>query len=313
MPCGWQATKPLHGETAFLFDPEVLSVAHRLEALLKCPRTPGALVPVMLEDWGQKHAAILHNACEAVVEEPQDPAAEQHTKEKPPCWTIGFCICGASGDQLSQLRKRFLAMMSLTFKQGSEARTRLVQCDIVVRLSGRRVGAADELAAELLALQGRSAQGFDQDVYWHICNYNLSPREPTVRELKPLSDDQQTWPNELAMLASTKSMYDWHAFKTLDLDAAWSVTLYTLVESARPVDQFLPMFVFIEKFMPDTRIELWPPPRQRKGDPLRVHVIEDEAATVRVNGFNKWRIRVQCNLYELVVLCVVLFVLFTCL
>ena len=58
-------------------------------------------------------------------------------------------------------------------------------------------------------------------------------------------------------------MYDWWAFKSLDIQATWTISVYSIVESERYVEQFLLEDFSISKVaVPE--MQIWPPVAKSK-------------------------------------------------
>ena len=96
-------------------------------------------------------------------------------------------------------------MLSMVFKPKTAERLQLKEGDIVVKLSGYRKGfiAENELEKELGELTGEDKQlPLDIIVFWHMTHFNLSPREPYVRVLKPIAE--QPVAHEIQLKAATE-------------------------------------------------------------------------------------------------------------
>eukprot|EP00959_Pyramimonas_sp_CCMP1952_P133384 2789088-Pyramimonas_sp.AAC.1 len=70
----------------------------------------------MYQQWHELHKPIMHNDCLPICEEVKKPP------KIPPCWQVGFCLCGKRGRSTSQMRAWFYAALKQATKKNTLGR-----------------------------------------------------------------------------------------------------------------------------------------------------------------------------------------------
>jgi len=118
-----------------------------------------SIVPRLMDfDVAQKHAPIMHGACEPILDEVDNKA---RSKRPPPCWKVGICICPPQNVLIFHMRQRFYAALRLVCRPRTPRRELLVGHELFARLEGRRDVPTDPweaAASELLHGGGIGAE-----------------------------------------------------------------------------------------------------------------------------------------------------------
>ena len=188
------------GGASCRFEPHCTTAISLLRPILSMTAHKSNLREGMALDWMKKHEKICLDECPPIVDETKtkttegvgDDKPEQPLppwkRLKPPCWKVGFHMCNEVGDLITHARYRFYNLMSSTMPPKSTERTLKMDGNIVLELNGKRAVSDDPMELALAELLGNPVTGVDVKVFWHVCHYNLSPREIYARVLTPNSD-----------------------------------------------------------------------------------------------------------------------------
>ena len=157
------------GEASMRWCPELLVSSASATAVAEQSAARAKLGPALDKAWAEKHHIHM-----------QTDTAPIHLPKvrKNKCLAAGFCVCKGRGAVHHASYKLFLKLFKNHFPPKTEARERLVQGDIVVRLTGETPEPRDPNATPQLTVR-----------WWHLPFLLLNDWWGTWIELTPRYDD----------------------------------------------------------------------------------------------------------------------------
>ena len=186
------------------------------------------------------------------TEDPVDAGIAKATKKKPPCYQVGYCICGAVGDgsESYSMCLRIILAIKLQFPKTSHYR------DLHLR--------ASRVFLLLRGLPNTSGAGSSSDApqssthVWHIGILYLTPFRPTFRKCE-LANPDQPLDGPVDVIGTDQYSTLLAAVRELDTSYTWHARLYYLRESDRPLELFDPSKVTMVPYQADD-YQVWPKP-----------------------------------------------------
>eukprot|EP00971_Amphidinium_carterae_P343586 6483415-Amphidinium_carterae.1 len=200
------------------------------------------------KEWLQRHQSISLASASSVVEPAQSPSK---------CQVHGLCLCSREGKALWTLRNRVLKILKTAF-YGKAQRDMLGSGNIVLlfQSAGLETGAAQSSVPNS---SGTSA-------WLHIAAMYFSPYKPVFSVLERLAiyADALEGHSVTPLKVVGKYLTEFEAMQLLDTSSSWSLSIYELEISLRPMACLKPSIVsVVPHAQSPTPHHVWPTLSQR--------------------------------------------------
>ncbi|CAK0910232.1 unnamed protein product [Prorocentrum cordatum] len=168
------------------------------------------------------------------------------------CCAAEMCVCTGAGRDLSNRIARFLTFLRLVTRPGSTERSMVNDGRLVVKLTGRDLGDADDDIPHA-------------EVWYHIGLMYWSPYLPTFMEVEPVRslNELPPRPDRVYIKSLLKFKSCFAALKCLMECPRWSVSAYIVEYSRRAIVSIAPHTVPVVPLRGFPAYDMWPRPGGR--------------------------------------------------
>ena len=210
----------------------------------------------LAEDWDRRHFTIMDADCPRL---PTPAAGEEPGSSE--CLRRGVCVCSERGKKIAKAVGAMHRGLKAAYPRGQRAP--LADGFVVCQLHKSAVGDAATIDV------GSRAGLFEHStVYFHVGLFYHSPFRPTFARMTYTGneDENSGHGKDYVLLSAANEYFTEHeAFARLCYSDNWSMALYELESTVRPIPSMVPGTVSCRRIAaPDAQI--WPPLRaERRG------------------------------------------------
>lgn len=175
------------------------------------------------------------NQLDSVPHDDSSPIDSSKLPKPTKCSEAGRCVCSRTGARLAAFRTKFLQGLKYLFPRRSpDLVASLKAGHIVVVVAGLAPNRLEEACHDPVYLLGPEEVQF----VWHIAMMYLSPWRPTLQCLQMISTDPTRKVHQVEAIGKWQTL--WAAVEACDQDLAWGMRVFSLLETAGPVVEFIP-------------------------------------------------------------------------